>query len=355
MRSLLSNGYETANDFRMSKRPIIIHVPKTGGTTLFMAISGSPKPPAPNLLYRHIKMNSDNTEMKSNCGDLFDAIQNDRYVDQKVILIMRNPLERIESEFGFLGNREMFRCLWKHNISCEYPKTLREYVKHPSNANSICRFLLGMPMYTGNEVTQEQFDNIISTLDKLPFVFGKTDQMGLTVANVSHRCAIRFGDTLPRFRTSLYKPKRDDSWQDLEAMFNLKNEFDIGLVNEITTRFEAQTANISDSKIVSFDGDEYKSVYPFICADKMRSPLEIFANDLDEPTVLYNWIELNNASLEPTLKQCLERNNGNGRTFLVEWLEETIPELLGQQPLDINKEDPLQTLRLLVEKKFIET
>ena len=129
----------------MKKRPIIIHVPKTGGTTLFMAISGSPKPPKPNQLYRHIQMFGDNEEMKSNCGDIFDCDTNSNYVDQQLILMVRNPLERIESEFGFLGNREMFRELWQNSVGSEYPKTLLDYIKHPSNANSICRFLLGIP------------------------------------------------------------------------------------------------------------------------------------------------------------------------------------------------------------------
>jgi len=336
----------------MSKLPIIIHVPKTGGTTLFMAISGSPKPPAPNLLYRHIKMNDDNTEMKSNCSDLFDSKQNAKYADQQMIMIMRNSLERIESEFGFLGNREMFRYLWKHNTESEFPNTLQKYIEHPSNANSICRFLLGMPMYTNDVVTDVQFSNIISTFDKLPFIFGKTDQMGLTVANVSHQCGIQFGETLPRFRTSLYKPKRDDTWDELKEVFDSLNAFDIALVNEITTRFETQTANISDSNFVSFEGDEYTSLYPYINADETRSPLEIYANDLDEPSVLYGWIKQNASSLEPTLTKCLDRNNGDGKKFLVDWLEESIPFILGGQNLDINQENPLQTLRDLIEKKF---
>lgn len=337
----------------MNKRPIIIHVPKTGGTTLFMAISGSPKPPSPNMLYRHIQMYGENTEMKSNCGDIFDIETNSQYAERSLIMMIRNPLERIESEFGFLGNREMFRELWQNNVQIEFPKTLLEYIEHPSNANSICRFLLGMPMYTDDKIKQEQFDSLVASFNKLPFVFGRTDQMGSTIANVSHLCGIEFGDTLPRYRTSLYKPKRKGNWEATESMFNDLNTFDNHLVNEIHSRFEEQVQNIPNLKVVSFDGDEYDSLYPFICADNIRSPLEIFANDLDNPEVLYDWIKNNNANLEPILRKCLDNNNGNGRSFLVEWLKASIPELLRDQHLDINNDDPLQTLRLLVEKKFI--
>jgi len=337
----------------MSKRPIIIHVPKTGGTTLFMAVSGSPKPPSPNSLYRHIQMFGENSEMKSNCGDIFDLETNSKYEHQQIIMMVRDPLARIESEFGFLGNREMFRELWQNNVHSEFPKTLLEYIQHPSNANSVCRFLLGLPMCTDDIVTQEQFDSIVRTFDKLSFVFGRTDQMGATIANVSHQCGIEFGDTLPRYRTSLYKPKRNSQWETITTRFNESNIFDSKLVSEIRARFDIQIESVPDAKSVSFDGDEYDSLYPFICADTMRSPLEIYANDLEEPILLYDWINSNSSILEPTLKQCLERNNGNGKAFLAEWLKESIPFMLDGEQLDINKENPLQTLRLLVEKKFI--
>lgn len=338
----------------MSKRPIIIHVPKTGGTTLFMAISGSPKPPSPNVLYRHIKMFGQNAEMKSNSGDIFDTKTNENYEDQQIIMMIRNPLERIESEFGFLGNREMFRELWQNNTHCEYPKTLLEYIKHPSNANSICRFLLGIPMYTEENIEQEQYDAIITTFNKLPFVFGRTDQMGTTVANVAHLCSIEFGDTLPRYRTSLYKPKRDANWETVTSKFNELNAFDIQLVHEIHSRFNDQIQELPSTKTITFAGDEYDSLYPFICADKTRSPLEIYANDLAQPKSLYEWVEQNNKTLEPVLTACLQNNKGNGKAFLIEWLEQSIPTLLAGKKLDIDSDEPLRTLRILVEQKFID-
>jgi hypothetical protein len=336
----------------MKKRPIIIHVPKTGGTTLFMAISGSSQPPKPNQLYRHIQMFGDNEEMKSNCGDIFDLETNANYADQQLILMVRDPLERIESEFGFLSNREMFRELWLNNVQKEYPKSLFEYIEHPSNANSICRFLLGIPMYTDATVSQLQFDSIINSFNKIPFVFGRTDKMAETIANVSYQCGIDFGNTIPRYRTSLYKPKREN-WNATINIFNALNQFDNMLIETIHTRFENQFQNIPNVNIVSFDGDEYDSVYPFICADNKRSPLEIYANDLEKPQLLYEWITENSELLEPILNNCLQNNNRDGKAFLIEWLAITIPLLLQGQKLDICKEDPLQTLRILVAEKFI--
>lgn len=336
----------------MNTRPIIIHVPKTGGTTLFMAISGSNKPPKPNLLYRHIQMFGENEEMKSNCGDLFDLDVHSTYENQKIILMVRDPIERIESEYGFLSNREMFRELWMKNVHAEYPKSLLEYIQHPSNANSICRFLLGIPMYTNEVVTKQQFENIILTFDKLQFVFGRTDKMSDTVANVSHACNIDFGDAIPRYRTSLYKPKRSDKWEHLTDTFNSLNEYDNKLVDEIHKRFNEQMQLVPNSSAVHFEGDKYDSVYPFVCANNTRFPLEIYANDLDSPEELYSWIEENQSKLMPTLQECLQNNNGNGKAFLIEWLTKSIPMILDGDTLDVHASDPLQTLRELVEKKF---
>jgi len=336
----------------MSKRPIVIHVPKTGGTTLFMAISGSPKPPSPNLLYRHIKMFGKNEEMKSNCGDIFDSAINSKYQENQIIMMIRNPLERIESEFGFLSNREMFRELWQNNVGCEYPKTLLEYIQHPSNANSICRFLHGIPMYTNEPVTQVQYDDIIKSFEKLSFVFGRTDQMGLTVSNVSNQCGIEFGDMIPRYRTSLYKPKRSTHWETISNTFDELNTFDLKLEIEIQKRFLEQTKTIPRSKQVTFAGDEYDSLYPFVCVEPMRSPLEIYANDLDDPIVLYNWVEDNRKLQQPILKKCIHLNNGDGKAFLIDWLNKTIPTMLKDETIKVDCSNPLDSLRLLVEKMF---
>ncbi len=293
-----------------------------------------------------------NEEMKSNCGDIFDCDTNANYADQQLILMVRNPLERIESEFGFLGIRERFRELWQNCAGSEFPNTLLEYIKHPSNANSICRFLLSIPMYTDATISKSNFDSIISTFDKIPFVFGRTDQMAESIANVSYQCDIDFGNSIPRYRTSLYKPKRDN-WDETISIFNELNSFDNMIIKEIHARFENQFETIPNAKVVTFDGDEYDSVYPFVCAEKLRSPLEIYANDLKSPQLLYNWVKENDKLLEPILKNCLQNNNGNGKAFLNEWLSSTIPLLLQGQKLDIDRDDPLQTLRILVGEKFI--
>jgi hypothetical protein len=339
----------------MKKPPIIIHVPKTGGTTLFMAISGSNRPPKANHLYRHVIMNEDQTDMNSNCGDIFEVDSKTTYANQYIILMIRNPLDRLESEFGFLGNRKEFRSLWKHNTNSEYPLSFNEFVSHPATSNSICRFLLGYSLYGDQQVSETDFERIISTLDELNFVFGLTSDMGTTIRNVEHRCGVRFGQELPRYRTSIYKPKRGDDWSSVESTFAEMNTLDLALEAEITARFQIQVSELPKGRTVSFTGNEYDSIYMFLNGTELRSPLEIYANDLSNPAKVYDWVKERKTELDKEVNALMTQCNGDGKSFLNAWLDRSIAKFLDDDSaLQINRDDPLQTLRTLTELMFQE-
>ena len=60
----------------------------------------------------------------------------------------------------------------------------------------------------------------------------------------------------------------------------------------------------------------------------------------------------NSTTLEPLLTSCLQANEGDGKSFLVSWLEQSMPVLLQGESIEIKKDNPLETLRALVEKLF---
>ena len=339
----------------MSKLPIIIHVPKTGGTTLFMAISGSKSPPRPNTLYRHVLLNDTKTEMISNCGDIFENGASEKYSGYKFIVMSRNPLDRLESEYGFFGIRGVFREVWERNVGTPFPNTFLEYVSHPTTSNSICKFLLGYKLYGDDIIDSKKVAQIISTFNELDFVFGLTKDMGLSIQNVEHQCGMNFENTLPRYRASLYKPERDDSWEKIESKFIEMNPHDLAIHASITEHFQEQTSTILHEKKFTFKGDKYDSIHQFISGSELRSPLEIYANDLDDPAALYDWVRERKSELEKLLQELIPKHRGNGKTLLIEWLERTTPEFLQDSTVVINMDDPLITVRSIVKILFQKT
>ena len=144
--------------------PILIHVPKSGGTTLVMAVSGGRRPPRVGDSYRHVYWNVDRTRMHSNAGDIFTEAGAERHRDRVKILTVRRPIDRLESEFGFLGNREEFRRLWTSMSGGTYPGTFHDFVRHPNAADATTKFLLCRDLYDPEPVTEGDLDRILRDL-----------------------------------------------------------------------------------------------------------------------------------------------------------------------------------------------
>ncbi|MAI66871.1 MAG: hypothetical protein CMJ26_03215 [Phycisphaerae bacterium] len=339
----------------MKMPPIIIHVPKTGGTTLFMILSGAQKPPVANYLYRHVIMNDSGNDMYSNCGDIFDSDSKEKYAQQKIVLMLREPLERLESEFGFLGNRETFQKLWKIKNASRFPKKFEDYVTHPCTSNSICKFLLGHGLYGNAHITDSDYDRIVRSLNELNFIYGDTKEMSLTIQNVSHICSIPLNniDELPKYRVSLYKQQRGKDWDSIKEQFQKLNYYDMKLFNELSERFKKQIDNLPSIREITFKGDIYDSIYLFLSGTGLRSPLEIYISDVDNQEAAYEWISARKNELDQLTKDLMNQCNGEGKRFIKSWLEESIPTLLDKNNnLQIDQHDPLTTLRELTVRLF---
>lgn len=73
-------------------KPIFVHIPKTGGTTLRTIVFGD-GPPICNHNYRHVSNHSD---LISNSADIFDPCNANIYQNIPIIMVARDPLETIE-------------------------------------------------------------------------------------------------------------------------------------------------------------------------------------------------------------------------------------------------------------------
>lgn len=338
----------------MRNLPILLHVPKCGGTTLIMAVTGAKMPPKANDRYRHVLWNEDKTMMHSNAGDIFTADGVERYEGRQIILCVRNPLDRLESEFGFLGNREEFRELWKRQTGEDYPATMLDYVGFASASDSITKFLLGRDLYDPAPVSDAEFGFLMSRLHDEQFTFGLTHQMELTTKNIERRCGYGFNDELPRYRISLYKPERDDQWGRVEEIFTEHNAKDLELFELVSSLFAKQTEGLGDASDRSFVGDVNMSALLFTTSEERRSPFEIYANDLADPDTLYQWVEQRKPELIELNANAIRDCGRDGKRFLILWLEAAIARYLPESadPIEIDRDEPLKTVRALVRTMF---
>ena len=202
---------------RDQQPPIVIHVPKTGGTTLIVALSGERRQRRADETYRHILWvdPTKRERMISNAGDIFQAGGETAYQDRKLTLVLRNPIDRLESEYNFLQNRTEFRELWTRINSTEYPATFKAYVGTKSASESITKFLLGRDLFDPAPVEPREFDRLLERLDHR---FHPRPDRGHAENdhNTEHRLGIVCEKELERHRTSIHKTPRGDDWPLIE-------------------------------------------------------------------------------------------------------------------------------------------
>ena len=330
----------------MVSRPIVIHVPKTGGTTLIMAISGGSAPPTPGDQYRHVHFSDDRSVVHSNCGDIFAVDGEKTYAGRTIVLTVRQPLERLESEFSFLSNRDEFRSIWKRRTGIVFPTRLIDFVGHDANADSLCKFLLGRDLYDASPVTSDDTRGLIARLDELDFVFGLTHEMSATIQNVAHHCDLEFDDVLRRHRTSVYKAARGDDWADIESLFAQRSMGDLTLYDAVVERFHRQIAQLPEAPLCRFVGGAYETIHRYCSAAQRRAPLEIYANDVPDQRAFLAWVELHREALLRITAAAMQASPRNGRDFIAAWLRDAIPRFLpDDETLVLDAEDPLATLR----------
>ena len=245
---------------------IIIHIPKTGGTTLVMNIFNSERPPIPSKQYRHI------TDMKtgeSNCGELFENYND--YNKINIIMFIRNPIARMESEYSFLRNRDEFRKLWNN----KFPDNLFEYIKDNKTYNSICKFLLGKSLYEYYKVTEDDYDYLISRMEMLNIIYCITEKYNQSLLLIENKLKTNLDREIINYIENLNKLERIN-WTDCLNTFNENNIFDIKLYNYCLNKFETQIENINYDKSFKFNENKYHSLFIYCNKPFDRCPISIF-------------------------------------------------------------------------------
>ena len=326
---------------------IYIHIPKSGGTTLLIPLFNISKPPNCNFYYRHITLDNIN----SNCGDIFLSKNIDLYKNYKLILTLRDPLERLESEYSFLKNRLEWTNRWNKKYKTSYPNTLLEYISNSATYNSIIKFLLGYSVFDNRvEINESHYNHICNILNSLDVIYGITENMSSSIKNISYVLNKEFPKSITLHRKNLNKLERDDNWENIKNIFNENNKWDNKLYEFVNNKFKLQIKKIPKNIIknkLNFKGDEYIHLIIYTNPPVNRSPICIFNPDSAWIKKNINLLqEINNSARSNAIKQY---NNNNtitaefGRLFTIEWCKIIIKKL--DIDFKINISNPLETVK----------
>lgn len=337
-------------------RPIVVHVPKTGGTTLIMAIGRGQMPPRVDEHYRHVHWNQSRTITHSNCGDIFGPRGAELHAGRRILLTLRRPIDRLESEYHFLGNRKEYRRLWNDKNGSSYPDSFRTFIESAGATESMTRFLLGRDLFDPAPVDPEEGARMIERLDQLDFVFGLTHEMADTIRNAEHHLGIECEPEIRRHRSTVHKPDRPADWPQLVRVFHERNPLDLELYAAVVARFESQVAALPADEAVkdrSFVGDRYDSLMGFVSPPASRSPFEVFVKDLPDAEAYYGWAAEHRPTLVHLNVMARKADARDGRRFLVDWLERTMRRFPPPgDDIAIDLEDPLRTARIFTLRLF---
>lgn len=339
-----------------SNLPVVIHVPKTGGTTLIMALRGEKMPPRPSDTYRHVYWSRDKTIMHSNCGDLFALQAPDELLERQFLLTLRQPLDRLESEFHFLSNRLEYRELWHRLNGFSFPSEFIDYVTSNGGIDSISKFLLGRDLFDPKPVEEGACDQVLLRLSEMNVTYGLTHEMSNTILNAEYRFGISCDQSLRHHRSSIYKPRRGANWPTVERLFNERNRNDINIYEFVSRSFHNQISSLPRTRLESektFKGDHYDALFGFVAPPASRSPFELFVKEISDPTSFYQWIESNHDTLVHLNVMARKHDSRDGRRFLAEWLARATKKFPCEgEPIQIDPQDPLVAARTYTLRLF---
>lgn len=331
---------------------IFIHIPKTAGTTLleYLGISTIRQ----SFSYRHISYITKN----SNCGDIFNNKTNNVYKNHKIVLIMREPIFRLESEYNFYNIRDNFKKLYKEFNNKDYPKTFEDYVNCPSTHNSNIKFLLGRNLFDPNIVTLDDYNNVIIALNKLNLAYGIVEDFENSFKNI-----LFFLDKLPDENRDIvinnkrinYNKLKIQNMENIISKFNENNKFDNMLYNFIKEKFYLQIKEINfnnnnqNIKFVEDKNDYYKRLYNFLTGfNNNKHLIELYINDK-------LWLDNNSKKLQIIHKILLTQLNMfelcDGKSYCIKWINLVIKTYnLDITENQINFSHPHETIKIITKK-----
>ena len=237
----------------MDSNIIFVHLPKTGGTTVNSAMNGSSWQTKPDFNYRHILGESG----KTNVGDLFDPQFSGKYQNNKIITMLRNPVDRVISEYYFMKDRQGFM-----NLLHNKPKSFKDFIMSTQTPNGMLKFLKGKPLYSTSMVRENDLDQVIQSIDEMPVMVGIFEQFEKSLQYFTDETGLKWKKKIEVKRVTFKRPDLSEVTDELKALIVERNALDVELYNYYLDKFNLINENTKPISI-KFIKDKYNHVIPF--------------------------------------------------------------------------------------------
>ncbi len=278
------------------KKTIFIHILKTGGTSIVCELNNSEWQIKPNFYYRHIFYET----KKSNSEDIFDKNNFQKYQNYNLFMFVRNPIERLFSEYYYLKDRPEFMALLSRK-----PTTFFEYCSLVNTQNGMIKFLLGQRIYSNKKIGVAEFDTVNEAIEKIPIRIGVFERYEESLSYLAEYFGIEWSETIEKKRVTIYKPSKIELTEEQIQLVKGFNKFDYML-------YELACEKLNESKFDELDIKITGSKYDYVL--KYTERFVLFESSFTDKRFL-EW----NGLFFKELNEALHKEVKNGKEYVEKW------------------------------------
>ncbi len=229
---------------------IFIHIPKCGGTSLSSAIFGCNWTPKPNWNYRHLSLGQD---FHSNSGSIWPLENRKSLRNAKIFTIIRDPLERLFSEYHFLKDNDTFKALLPVEVG-----SFEEFIA--VNSNSIIRFLLGHRIFSQHPITEAHCATVLEGMEDLGIVVGLFDDYQRSLELIHDTCGVDIPPQVPKKRVTINRQNAESIPPHVRQLFEERNALDRKLYVYCEQRYQQYQLDTTTPPRYLCPGGEYEHI-----------------------------------------------------------------------------------------------
>lgn len=282
------------------QKPIFIHIPKTGGTSINCVMKGTEWQTPLDYYYRHLEFDT----KKSTCGDIFEMKNKESYQKEFIFMMLRHPVDRLISEYYYIRKNSQFM-----DLLTDKPSNFKEYVNSPQTANYMLKFLDGQRVYSENILSEGRALEIISLIDMLDVHVGIFEEYDRSLSYFSDVGKFDWPDAIDVKRATINRPSVKQIPQDILDIILSSNRLDIKLYQHCKAKLIERTQKLSIQKI-KYQGGKADFIIPYTMWNCI---LDIELNNR-------TFIE-ENMTFFVTLNTYLHKTTGSGREYAKNWMK----------------------------------